>query len=186
MISNNFQQIQTYLHAYYVPNLHNELSKYKEKLLKEFEEWYEGKRAFKENNYMTRNREFQLKFEKYFYDIIDKYYIVDDTWQIQSFGIYVQDDKEFVDDLHIHQQQATITATTYIDPCEPEEGGQLELWNIMTSPITISPQKDYIYFFPSWLPHRPLQQTRKSPRICLNWGYDCLNRPIHRLTGDRW
>ena len=50
----------------------------------------------------------------------------------------------------------------------------------------IKPKKDVIYAFPSWLVHAPLPQTIETPRISLNWGYDSSNRPIHKLSGDRW
>ena len=52
--------------------------------------------------------------------------------------------------------------------------------------ITLSPEPDYIYFFPSWVLHRPLPQNTDKDRICINWGIESSKRPIHKITGDRW
>ena len=74
----------------------------------------------------------------------------------------------------------------YLNPPLPNEGGGLEFYFHDDGREIIYPNKDEIYFFPSWVLHKPLPQTSNKVRYCLNWGYDCSNRPIHKLTNTRW
>lgn len=181
----NFIKGTDYLHIYYVPGLNDKLKVYKDVLIKEFFERRENKQEVNAN-IITSNLDFQNECEKDFYKIVEEYYLVDSNWNFQNFGIYVQTKENFRDVFHHHQRQSTIIATTYIDPFEEEEGGELELWNVHEDPIKIVPLKDHIYFFPAWLPHRPLPHKVDKTRVCLNWGYNCAKRPIHKITGDRW
>jgi hypothetical protein len=87
---------------------------------------------------------------------------------------------------HNHYEFGSITATLYLDPPKEEEGGGLELFFHEHEKVIVNPRKDYIYFVPSWVLHRPLPQTTNKIRHCLNWGYECSKRPIHKLTRDRW
>ena len=100
--------------------------------------------------------------------------------------IYYQDKETFQSVFHNHYDDLTLTATTYIDPLDSDEGGEIQFYSHQHNIISISPEIDCIYFFPGWLLHRPLPQNTNKKRICINWGVDCNNRPIHKLTGDRW
>jgi hypothetical protein len=66
------------------------------------------------------------------------------------------------------------------------EGGGIEFFFHQNHLITILPEPNHIYFFPSWVLHRPLPQNTDKDRICINWGVESSKRPIHKLTGDRW
>ena len=135
------------------------------------------------------NRDFYDDLRPVFYGILDHYYVLSETWEDKVVGIYVQDPKHSRPIRHNHSKDGVLTATFYIDPIEnEEEGGGLEFYlgSGEHDSFTIYPKKDVIYIFPAWALHSPLPQTREQPRICLNWGYDCAQRPIHKLTGDRW
>jgi hypothetical protein len=85
-----------------------------------------------------------------------------------------------------HYTTSTIASTTYINPLEKDEGGGIEFFFHQNHLITILPEPNHIYFFPSWVLHRPLPQNTDKDRICINWGVESSKRPIHKLTGDRW
>ena len=74
----------------------------------------------------------------------------------------------------------------YIDPPLENEGGEIQFYLEGNNQPKILPQKNCVYFFPSWLMHRPLPQTSPQNRMCLNWSYTSSNRPLHKLTGDIW
>lgn len=119
-------------------------------------------------------------------NIINEYYWIGKPISMSKVAVYYQTNLDNKSILHSHIHDSSITATTYIDPPEEGEGGELQLYTPTEGKINIQPSKDVIYFFPSWLLHRPLPQTRKEPRICLNLGFNTNIRPMHKLTADRW
>lgn len=180
-----FSWVHKYVHSYHVEGLHDRLSKYKSELTKEFLEKYKELAVLGINNVTTRIKEFEDEFAPLLYHIVNKYYLVDEAYNHISFGTYIQDKDRQMNYFHHHWEQTTMSSTMYIDPLKSDEGGGLQ-FRIGEEIINVLPEKDYIYFFPSWLQHRPAPQTVKSPRICMNWGYNCNLRPIHKISGDRW
>jgi hypothetical protein len=181
-----FDSYHPYLHAYHIKGLHDRLLKYKSELIKEYLENYKELFALGINNVTTRIQEFEDEFAPLLYHIVNKFYVVDENWIHTSFGTYMQDKDRQMNVLHNHWEQTTLSSVMYIDPLDPEEGGGVEFSIPPEDPLELNPKKDYIYFFPSWVSHRPLEQKTKTPRICINWGYNCSLRPIHKLTGQRW
>lgn len=119
--------------------------------------------------------------------IVSKNYYVDNYFKHHSLGIYIQDNKNSAPFLHNHMNSSIISGVFYINPPQEKEGGGLQLYiNGINNPITLQPQPNKLYLFPSWIMHQPLPQTTSTPRICLNWGYQSRSRPIHKITGDLW
>ena len=181
-----FIDFGTYFHGYQVEGLHDRLKKHKKDLIKEFKEEYKDWWKIGSTNVSCNIKEFNDEFAPLMYYIVKEYYLVDETWLNIPFGTYIQNKDRQVNHLHTHWHQTTISSVMYIDPLEPGEGGELEIWTPPDDPVHWTPQKDYVYFFPSWLLHRPLPQKVDKTRLCLNWGYNCSKRPIHKLTGYRW
>ena len=182
-----FWKYNYHLHLYHVKGLHDKLKEEfpTEYHIEQFKKEKKGVHAKRIANYFLEEEKSKF-LEDIFVYIANKYYLVDEQWGKISIMAYYQTNEEGISKFHNHARYSTLTATTYIDPPNEDEGGQLEFFNPPDNNLTISPKKDVIYFFPSWLLHRPLPQTNKEPRICLNWGYESTLRPIHKITGDRW
>lgn len=181
----SFERIEDYIHAYKVKGLHDFLSEFREEFNRLSNENLKknNKNVF---NFHVNNPNFKGPFINLLSSIVDEYYYVDKNWDLMTPMLYFQTDKINNCVYHNHYLTSSITATTYLDPPSLEEGGSLELYLHQNDVVKVFPKKDYIYFFPSWILHRPLPQTRKEPRFCINWGYQCLKRPIHKLTADKW
>ena len=183
-----FKWFSDYMHMYYVPNLHDDIVKFKDKILDEFGQHNplnieEGKIVI---NCPIQNKEINNYFQNLFHKILHQYYSVGEAWRGSTIGAYSQNDKSGTSEFHTHIKANLITGLTYIDPPNKNEGGELEIWDFPYNPIKITPEKNIVYFFPSWLVHRPLPQKSSLTRISINWGYDSYTRPIHKMTGDRW
>ena len=181
----DFKQLNPYIHVYYIPQLHDYLKTFKEEFKKIFQNSPAGKRTNEdplEDIPMISNEGIYNVFNS----ILNKFYLIDSDWTTnQSIGIYYQDNNSNINLYHNHFP-SSITATTYIDPPLKNEGGEIQFFiHEINQPIVL-PQKDHVYFFPSWLMHRPLPQITPKERICMNWIYTSSKRPIHKLTGDRW
>jgi len=182
-----FHKFNDYLHTYYVPGLHDSLIPYKGKVMEVFEESHPRKTKSPDANISFIDNEFNDIYQTLLYGIVNKYYIVDNTWEGCAFAIYSQNNEDSINDLHCHINNHSLVCTFYIDPPNSNEGGELEIWdNEIQKFKSIKISKDYIYFFPGWLLHRPLPQTSTIPRVCFNWGYRSSLKPLHRLTGDIW
>ena len=182
-----FQLFCDYVHLYYVEGLHDKILE--EMDVGRLEEYYYTNRdeMWKRDtaNYPLALRECEFIVDVC-EDITRKYYYVDEMWKKTSMMAYFQTNEETQNIWHNHIHDSSITATVYINPTLEGEGGELLFWHPKDGEVKIQPQKDVIFFFPSWLMHKPLPQTREEPRICLNWAYDSSTRPIHKLSGDRW
>jgi len=178
-----FILISDYFHAYEIPGLHDDLLKYKEEMINKYNSTPLSPNTF---NMYFDNVEFDMKYQTLFINITHKYYVVDNNWNKNGFGIYLQDNKINTSAFHTHIDKNTITAVTYIDPPIANEGGGLEIFDPQRGFVVIQPVKDRIYFFPSWMIHRPIAQSSNIPRISINWGYRCSLRPVHKLTGNIW
>ena len=179
-----FYKHSAYLHLYHVKGLHQDLL---ERFPIDFHE--EGKETIK-NIDAVANYPIDPHKGKFVSDIIDfiieEYYVIDKKFDNIACGGYYQTDKEYTSQFHNHIMNSTITGTAYINPTKPGEGGELEMIFPNYQKIKYQPQEDIISLFPSWMLHRPLPQTRKEPRICLNYCFNSVKRPIHKMTGDKW
>jgi len=186
-----FRQISDAFHEYHIPNLHDNVIKYKDRIIKESRP-VKNSDEYNPNppDHQVVNRlisqDIDDEFQKIFHTILNQFYIVGPSWSHFVCGVYIQNNKDGVYEYHSHVKQNSLTGLFYIDPPKQDEGGELEIWDLPDAPLKIQPEKDSVYFFPSWLVHRPLPQTSPTTRISINWGYVCDNRPVHRLTGDRW
>jgi hypothetical protein len=185
-----FYKFNSLIHIYEVKGLHDKLLKYKNKILKNY--YTQKDKVFvAENKYNTpfTDPSFYHEFDSLLYGIVNNYYLVGEVFDPKTIGIYIQTPDSYRSMRHNHYNSGMITSTLYIDPIENiDEGGGIEFYigSESQDQWIIYPKKDNIYFFPSWLIHSPLPQTREKERICLNWGYDTNIRPIHKVTGDRW
>lgn len=181
-----FKTITDEIHAYRCEGLHDKMLEYKDEFINIFEQEYEGYWAQAQYNVPYVNMEMYPYVNGLFHHIVQKYYLVDETWTEPKISVYLQTNKRARNVFHNHSPQSLV-CTTYVNPCDPsgKEGGGLEFLNPPHDNLTIYPEKDVVYFFPGWMYHRPLEQTREEPRICLNWGYVCTKRPIHKLCGQR-
>lgn len=179
-----FFRIDRYIHSYKVEGLHSFLSRFRE----EFNSIFLEKQKVKGNilNEEINNPIIEEGLDKIFINIIENNYIVDRRWAASSLNLYSQNNKYSQSIYHNHIDSSAITATTYLDPTTPQEGGGIQFFLHQTEEIIINPLPDYIYFFPSWIMHKPLPQTSTQNRYCVNWGYECSKIPIHKLTGDKW
>lgn len=175
-----------FIHQYYVTNLHNSLLKYKEEIFgnfldKEKEHIYPGQANIEVKSKIVRD--IVISVNSYIADQF--YYLKDSFYRNAKIGAYIQNDKNSTSDFHTHWQ-GTLVSTLYLDPPNEGEGGEFEIVLPPRPSVKIQPKKDYIYFIPGWLLHRPLPQTSNVPRVCINWIEHSMARPIHKLTGQRW
>ena len=181
-----FVGINHYVHAYHIPGLHNLLSNYRDEFRITYSDNISSNRkTLGTANVNLENEKLKKNLDGLLYRTTKKFYVIGKRWEKTPFGIYVQDNEDSINQFHSHFQ-ASLVATLYLDPIENESGGELEIVIPPSEPLKIIPRKDYIYFIPGWLLHRPLPQKRKTPRFCLNWVYTSNRRPIHKLTGERW
>jgi len=183
-----FTQYNSYIHIYHVEGLNNMLSSQKDYIVNEFNILSKIGGGFPkfQYNFRTQNKVINKNLTSLFKKIINTYYLIDISLKYIHPMIYYQDKEKFKSIFHNHYNDLTLAATTYIDPLNKGEGGELQFYAHENEIISISPEIDCIYFFPGWMLHRPLPQNTNKKRICINWGVDCNNRPIHKLTGDRW
>tara|TARA_R110000803_G_scaffold181432_1_gene243821 strand:- start:41 stop:547 length:507 start_codon:yes stop_codon:yes gene_type:complete len=168
-----------------VNGLNDILSKQFEFLINEVNSFEEGWN--KESlNFYTENEIINQDLVSLLYKIVENNYLIDTPWTHSNPMIYWQNKETYQSLYHNHYKTSTITCTTYINPLEKNEGGGIEFLFHQKQIITITPEPNYIYFFPSWALHRPLPQNIDKNRICINWGIESSKRPIHKLTGDRW
>tara|TARA_R110000803_G_C11826579_1_gene302689 strand:- start:81 stop:623 length:543 start_codon:yes stop_codon:yes gene_type:complete len=179
---NEFIYISDYMHGYRIQGLHDNLIQYKEIMIEQYKNFPPHSNAA---NIMFQNIEFQKTYNNLLLNIVNQNYLVDQNWIDGKFGIFLQDDTTRLLERHNHIKTHTLNAVFYIDPPSPGEGGDLEYWGNLDF-NTLHPEKDVIYFFPAWMIHRPLPQISKIPRIAINWGYRCTQRPIHKITGTVW
>lgn len=181
-----FNRFNQYVHGYYVDGLHDRLLKFKENIVKDY--WDDKEELDKNNTYNAplRNVELRDNLRHLCFNIVRFYYNVDEGWDNSNFGIYVQTKDSYTNIFHSHYISSTITCTFYIDPPSLEEGGALELMMDDAKVLSFQPKENYIYLFPAWVSHRPTPHKSEIERVCFNWGYDCLQRPVHKLVGDRW
>ena len=180
-----FKPIGPLIHTYYVPNLSKVLSNYEEILLKEFED---GKTVREktgyannkiENKYLKNNL---LGLNEY---IAERFYDTGKKISDGDISVYVQDNKNFVSDPHNHYLGSMIS-TLYINPPKEGNGGELELILPPHPNFKLVPKEDYVYFFPSWLIHRPLEQKINTSRICINFACYYEKKIKHKITQDQW
>ena len=181
-----FFQLTKYLHSYHISGLHDILNQYKEELSKDFKEWYQIE-YHKTNlsNIELKNPILKELVNQINFKIIKEFYIIDDPYSHSPPGIYYQDNKIFTSEYHIHEN-VNIVSTMYIDPPNEGEGGEFNSWVPPYEPTILQPKKDFVYFVPGWVIHKPLPQTTNIPRICINWTYVSNYKPVHKISGARW
>ena len=178
-----FNWFHKYVHLYYVDGLHNYLKSRKEHFLNTHSnsddlDYKGGKYNASINNPSTESKLLEIHNS-----IIEKYYHVSPHYKTSTFSIYTQDNTNNVDVFHNHIDDASIVSTCYIDP--PNEGGGLEVF-FNERPLVLNIEPNIIYMFPAWMLHRPTTQKDNTIRICINWGYESILRPIHKITSDKW
>ena len=185
----DFREAKKYLHIYRIPGLHDQLFKYKDFVFNLYCEGFENTYLNGNANViLNRDNSLYRNFNSLLENLTEEYYILDKIkGESSNIGIYCQNNNNSISEFHNHIFQNTLITTTYINPIEnPNPGGGIEFIDFSDENTIIYPEKDCIYVFPSWLYHRPLPQTRKEVRICLNWGVNTHNRVIHKITKVKW
>lgn len=180
-----FERIGQYIHAYVVEGLHDFLTSHKPY----FHNMHLNESKLLKNgvvNIPIQNNKIQDPLYDLLSGIVDQYYLVDNSWEKGGVSLYSQSKEHNIKIFHNHYKDNTLACTLYLDPPNVGEGGGLEFFFHERDRYILHPLKDRVYFFPSWALHRPLPQTTEKVRYCLNWGYNCIQRPIHKLTGDKW
>jgi hypothetical protein len=124
-------------------------------------------------------------------EIVLNNYYVDQSPNRAPLGIYKQvHTQTHVYSSHNHiDTNDSIIGVFYINPPKFNEGGELILHPGPTydDHISILPEPNKLYLFPSWVFHHVNPQTSTLPRYSLNWGFPSHNKkPIHKITGDIW
>ena len=181
-----FKRIHTYIHAYTLSGLSNFLSSYEKELNGIYFKSKENRGKDDVYNESILNPNLIKPLTNILLHIVDKFYMVDKNWENKGFMLYSQSSQDNESIFHHHQNDSSIVSTMYLNiPRVGDEGGLEFFFNSEDRKI-IYPEEDDIYFFPSWSLHRPLAHKGDKIRHCINWGYNCSKRPIHKLTGDRW
>ena len=179
-------KIHQYVHEYDFP-YHNYLTDHLDFFATHFLEGIDKAREEGLSNVMFCNNHIWDFLNSKLLEIICKNYYVSEPFLYSDIGIYMQDNKVNTNAPHTHVTSHSITGIFYINPPKKEEGGGLVIYpECINNPFTIYPEKNKVYFIPSWLMHTPLPQTTPIPRVSLNWGYASGIRPIHKITGDIW
>jgi len=181
-----FIKLHNYIHSYEVEGLDKFLSLYEKEFDLTYSNFESRRNVGKTFNEYILNPNITIPLNNLLLSIIDRFYIVDEAWENKDFMLYSQTDKDNKPIFHNHYNVFSIASTMYLNAPNKEEGGGLEFFfNEGDKPI-IQPRKDVIFFFPAWSLHRPLAHKGEKIRHCINWGYECSKRPIHKLTGDKW
>ena len=183
-----YKWLSEYIHGYNVPGLHSFIFSYKDFLLDVYNEGIEKANKSKQANVMVpMENTFHIKVTSLLTALIKKYYVIGNNYSnSKPIGVYIQNNKNNVAIFHNHISQSSLTCTLYLDPIiDKKEGGEIEFMHPPNTNYLLNPLKDWVYFFPGWMYHRPLPQIRQSPRICLNWGIDTENRVIHKISHEK-
>lgn len=176
-----------YLHCFIIEGLHEWLKPFKQEIIKDYNEWVIKGNNEGIANFSISNQNLNVELSNLFFDLLNKWYTVDPPFKpLTAIGAYYQDNKSGISNFHNHYKVSDINFTTYIDPPNPNEGGELQVYFHEENQDKINIEKDTIYCFPGWLMHRPLPQTSLTPRICFNWGYRSYSPIFNKASGDRW
>ena len=125
--------------------------------------------------------------------IVSDFYYTGPKLEEAGIRVYKQISDDYVTALHSHVHiMTTINAVFYLNI--PKEGGEI-FFSYMNGKysegrgmeVTLKPQMDMVYFFPSWLPHTPLPHKDKNvTRLCFNWGWHSEYKARHKATGIVW
>lgn len=180
-----FYDYHPFIHAYHIEGIHSWLLQFKEDLINRFlDQQAKANNIDHSFNVNIVNEVMRNTLADIFSFIVEEYYLVDEAYSMSNaFGVYVQNNERSDSFYHTHYRN-TLAATLYIDP--PVSGGELSIMEHEKNPIAIQPKKDYIYFFPGWLMHKPMPQQDTTYRVCINWTYACNTRAIHKLVGSKW
>lgn len=140
----------------------------------------------KGNNIEYDNPEYTSFIRNKFYHLIGDLFITTEPVKDVVPWVYYQTNEyntHHHDMWHDHLQRASINAVYYIDP--PKVGGNLQL-SYLKEDHEIEIEKDRIYLFPGWMPHRPLPQRDAEPRLSINLEFLTDYRPIFKHTETRW
>ena len=165
------------------------LSPFKENLIDEFFD-----RRNKEGDHITdilldgEIEEFK-KIELGLSKIVEENYFVGNKFASGGIRAYVQNNQNSTQILHNHVNlKGSICAVFYLNI--PKQGGEILFRDLENSEwgseVTIKPKLNKVYLFPYWLPHVPLPQQDTTSRICFNWMYGSIQRPVHKFYLTQW
>lgn len=180
-----FNRIHAFVHEYDFPVL-DLLNPYKEDIINEFDK---SPKIENEHNVPLYNQFIYHHLEPKLNQLIQYWYQVGDPLSKSTINLYVQDNIKYASYWHTHIfdiNKSNVVCTFYLHELEEGEGGELEFALPPIDPFKIRPKVNKLYVFPNWLAHRPLPQTSTAKRICFNWGYNSIEKFIHRTSGDAW
>lgn len=181
-----FKQISPYLHQYDFP-LVDIVKPHVNDIINQFLRFKDRMEMEGINNVPMINDDLANELDIKFKEVIEENYLVKDSF-IKSTrpAFYIQNNKFFKSDLHNHIDTTSITLVSYINPPKEGDGGEIEFPHPPSENFVIHPSENKLYIFPGWLYHRPLKQINSDWRISINWGYLCMNRPIHKASKIMW
>ena len=179
-----FIRINKWIHAYNMP-IHDYLESQRDKLT----DMATNPRINNFRDKFITDKIIRDSIDSKFQEVANQYYDLSPVIEnIPNINLYIQDNTATLEGNNFHNHAHLVIGlcgVTYLDL--PQEGGELEF--MLTSPsdtIIVKLLKDWMYFFPYWLYHRPLPQKDTTNRICVNWQHSSIKRPVHKLTGDIW
>jgi len=182
------KRLHKYLHEYDFP-YHDYLVKNLDYIDKIYEEGKTDALGNYSANVMFSHNKIWSFLNPKLNEIVSKNYYVSPFFVENDMGIYKQTkNQDHVYPSHNHIHSSTITGVFYINPPQINEGGELILHvnNVYNNPISVNPKPNKLYLFPSWIYHHVTPQTSSTLRYSVNWGYNSVLRPIHKITGDLW
>lgn len=161
---------------------------YKEDMIKQFFKTRKMNRSNikkipQSNNFPYINSKFNEFIIKEYLKVLRKYYILSSPSEFPHPNIYYQNNIDFAPLYHTHRF-SKISSVYYIDPPKGNDGNIEFLFQ--GNKFEVETKKDVIYFFPSWLEHRPLPQKNDVDRVCVNIDYSTNGKVISKTNGQMW
>jgi|TARA_B100000900_G_scaffold405991_1_gene416354 hypothetical protein len=186
------KKIQDQIYSYKFPYT-NIINKYKPSIIKKYSEEFDNrvKTGQPFSDFHFQDTDFTNEICPSLEKIVKNNWYTGNILVKQGLRVYIQTDAYFTSVFHSHEHLlGSIACVFYVNI--PKEGGEIEFeYSGNKGPNgynqIIKPEEDTIYFFPMWLPHRPLPHKDKNfTRLCFNWFYCCETRAQHKYFGDRW
>ena len=139
------------------------------------------------NDMRIRNKEIIYYVTTQISNIVLREFLIDPKSNFKTYlRLYMQTNNNYESTLHNHiHAPGNLCSVFYLNV--PKKGGEILFSNSkLGGEVKIKPQEEKLYLFPKWLDHKPLPQLDKTPRLCFNWDYPGIIRPIVKYTKVLW
>ena len=174
------RDIVDFIHEYDFP-YHDYLLTYKEDILTHYFHYKSQDSTL--TDFVYKNKDLSSFLFPKLNKIVEDNYWGDKHITNNPLRIYIQDNStpHPLNFQHHAYGISSLVGVFYLDL--PKNGGDLQFLNVENESIfTLKLQKNKLYTFPSWLPHKPIPQEDNTPRVCFNWHYACNTRLIHKIN----